>query len=515
MTLVIVVVVVVGFGALVALLTRRQHRDEVSSVMHYEKAMQKLGQMLSDEHQGARSQSVHDQSPPARRAQPTTRSFLGPPHASPEVAGHDIHPEPSWLDKELRPRAVPNADISEPTRSLSQSHQPYSENKPLERSEREGVEPRLKFGFPPGYEERVDEAGNDRSDEEKKAIRHPLVFESEDLQAEESGEVGYGAMDERRPTKDVDGHFGDAFRGSPISPRNSVISRSLGWLGLGSMSEDISRTTRRGRHTKRTNARNLSAPSRDGDSLVRAGQSNADNLPSLADHDSFDESRVLGAGSYGGSYPSVENSTSPARPLSGYQTKYRGNSSSGWSIRWLRVSIVATVVVLIAAAATVVALSGHHSSPSATPIPRSSSSTKPVTKGKASSASKGLKGTSSTSRTNTKGASSSSSTTTPFVTTVGSATPTFATYRIATTAPYTLSFTATSRCWIGIYSDSAMTSLLWQGVLTAGQSHTFDAAGPVWLDLGAAFGVRVKANGVRITLPAHHLSPFRMAVEPS
>jgi len=526
MTLVIVVVVVVGFGALVALLTRRQHRDEVSSVMHYEKAMQKLGQMLGDEHQETARQRSRNTPPTTRKMQTSP-----PPHppqqhlaGSVETRGQKASPRLSWLDSEIKLKSISNAESAESAehssgvkspedmRPMEQANRRHSADTAGELSGKEQDERLLRFGFPIGAgEDHEDVSKSSRSDDEQKQkmFRQPLVFESEDLRAEDDGGIGYTEKDVKEPTGGSESSIEGSFKESPVSSASSVIGRSLGWLGLGSMSENVSRSTRRGKHTKKARSSDFPNSSYDRSALLGYGQSDAANTSFVASPASPRTSGAAASPTYKGSFQPNEDDTYSTRPLSGYQVQYKGGS--GWTIRWLRVGILATVVVLVAAGITAVMLSESHSSVtrSVSTNPATKATSRTVPKGSATS-----KSTSSQSKAESKRTSRSTSTSVPFVTTVGPVTSTFATYEIDTAAPYTLSFTATTRCWIGIYSNSAMTSLLWQGVLLSGESHTFSATGPVWVDLGAAYGVHVGANGVRISLPAHHLSPFRMAVEP-
>jgi hypothetical protein len=66
-----------------------------------------------------------------------------------------------------------------------------------------------------------------------------------------------------------------------------------------------------------------------------------------------------------------------------------------------------------------------------------------------------------------------------------------------------------ARCWVEVTSGSGPSApLLFTGTLPAGASQSVSSSGTVWMRLGAAYNVSVTVNGVPVTLPSPHLSPF-------
>jgi hypothetical protein len=66
-----------------------------------------------------------------------------------------------------------------------------------------------------------------------------------------------------------------------------------------------------------------------------------------------------------------------------------------------------------------------------------------------------------------------------------------------------------ARCWVDVTAGTGSSApVLFTGTLPAGASQTVSSSGTVWIRLGAAYNVSVSVNGVPVTLPTPHLSPF-------
>jgi hypothetical protein len=65
-----------------------------------------------------------------------------------------------------------------------------------------------------------------------------------------------------------------------------------------------------------------------------------------------------------------------------------------------------------------------------------------------------------------------------------------------------LSAVATGRVWMEVVSGTGpFGQVLWQGLLTQGQSQTVTNNAPVWVRIGAASNVNVSINGGGVLLP--------------
>ena len=65
-----------------------------------------------------------------------------------------------------------------------------------------------------------------------------------------------------------------------------------------------------------------------------------------------------------------------------------------------------------------------------------------------------------------------------------------------------VSAVATGRVWLEIVASSGPSGpVLWQGVLTSGQSQTITNDAPVWMRIGASSNVTVTVNGKGVLLP--------------
>lgn len=94
----------------------------------------------------------------------------------------------------------------------------------------------------------------------------------------------------------------------------------------------------------------------------------------------------------------------------------------------------------------------------------------------------------------------------PITLTPTAATTTTATYEVPTTADV-VQLTASGPCWVEA-TDKATGSVLWMGTLSAGQSHSFPAAGTILIRLGQATNVTLAVSGTPVQLPAGFHSPF-------
>jgi hypothetical protein len=96
----------------------------------------------------------------------------------------------------------------------------------------------------------------------------------------------------------------------------------------------------------------------------------------------------------------------------------------------------------------------------------------------------------------------------PVVSAPSAATNHDATYQVAL-ASYSLALSATNgECWIQATESSG--SVLFSGILYAGQSHTVPATGPVTVIAGAPNSFSAAVNGSPVTLPAGFQAPFTL-----
>ncbi len=72
---------------------------------------------------------------------------------------------------------------------------------------------------------------------------------------------------------------------------------------------------------------------------------------------------------------------------------------------------------------------------------------------------------------------------------------------------FTITFSATAPCWIGILPRPHGT-YLWMTTVEAGTTTTYHASAPVYVRIGAPQYVRVKVNGVRLALPPKMIQPY-------
>lgn len=100
----------------------------------------------------------------------------------------------------------------------------------------------------------------------------------------------------------------------------------------------------------------------------------------------------------------------------------------------------------------------------------------------------------------------------PIVSAPAPTSPNAATYEVGV-ANYSLTLSATSGdCWVSA-TDTSTGDVLFTGVLTAGQSHTVAATGPVTIVSGAPAAFAATVNGVAVQLPFGFQAPFTMNLE--
>jgi hypothetical protein len=93
-----------------------------------------------------------------------------------------------------------------------------------------------------------------------------------------------------------------------------------------------------------------------------------------------------------------------------------------------------------------------------------------------------------------------------------SATPEGASYS-APNVPYTVILTSTGACWVYASLQPAGT-LLWTGVLEAGQTQTLNATGQLDVKFGHANSVSVTMNGTPVEYPSQYRAVFAMQFLP-
>ena len=76
-----------------------------------------------------------------------------------------------------------------------------------------------------------------------------------------------------------------------------------------------------------------------------------------------------------------------------------------------------------------------------------------------------------------------------------------------TTASFTIKFSASAACWIGVRS-SLNGQYLWMTTLGSGGSVTYRANGPVYVRIGAPQYLHVQVDGVQLTLPPRVVRPY-------
>jgi hypothetical protein len=100
----------------------------------------------------------------------------------------------------------------------------------------------------------------------------------------------------------------------------------------------------------------------------------------------------------------------------------------------------------------------------------------------------------------------------PVVSAPAPTSPNVANYQVGV-ASYSLALSATSgNCWVSA-TNTSTGEVLFTGVLTAGQSHTISATGPVTVVAGAPAAFAATVDGVAAQLPFGFQAPFTMKFE--
>jgi hypothetical protein len=108
-----------------------------------------------------------------------------------------------------------------------------------------------------------------------------------------------------------------------------------------------------------------------------------------------------------------------------------------------------------------------------------------------------------------KKATITTTTVAPVVSAPAPTSPNAASYAVGV-ADYSLSLSAASGdCWVSA-TNTSNGSVLFTGVLTAGQSHTIAATGPVTVVAGAPAAFAATVNGVAVQLPFGFQAPFTL-----
>jgi hypothetical protein len=85
---------------------------------------------------------------------------------------------------------------------------------------------------------------------------------------------------------------------------------------------------------------------------------------------------------------------------------------------------------------------------------------------------------------------------------------------VAPATTYTVSFTASGPCWVGV-EQSTKGPWLWMETLASGQSQTYSASGDVVVRLGAPRYIKVAIDGITVDLPASNVQPYNLTFAPS
>lgn len=194
-----------------------------------------------------------------------------------------------------------------------------------------------------------------------------------------------------------------------------------------------------------------------------------------------------------------------------------GGQRSGrrvWAGRPLQtVTAVAAVVLVLALAATVVVTLRHHATTSALAVGASTPASG-ISSGSAagSTPAKSSGGRSTTSGRRRRSGSTGSVPSTPSTVQPTSVTLYDATVPVSATA-YQVAVSVTGNCWVE-GEETATSTDVWSGVLTAGEQHDFAFTGPVLLRIGAA-DATVTLNGTPVALPSGYQAPYNLTFAPS
>jgi hypothetical protein len=85
---------------------------------------------------------------------------------------------------------------------------------------------------------------------------------------------------------------------------------------------------------------------------------------------------------------------------------------------------------------------------------------------------------------------------------------------VAPATTYTVTFTASGPCWIGV-EHSTKGPWLWMDTLAGGQSQTYAASGDLVVRLGAPPYIKVAIDGITVDLPPSNVQPYDLTFTPS
>jgi hypothetical protein len=91
--------------------------------------------------------------------------------------------------------------------------------------------------------------------------------------------------------------------------------------------------------------------------------------------------------------------------------------------------------------------------------------------------------------------------------------PSATAYYNAPSGSYTISIAASAPCWTAL-KGTQYGGDVWAKTLQPGQSETYTATGPLWVDLGASVGVAITLNGTPVALPPGHPDVFNLSFQP-
>ncbi len=87
-------------------------------------------------------------------------------------------------------------------------------------------------------------------------------------------------------------------------------------------------------------------------------------------------------------------------------------------------------------------------------------------------------------------------------------------YYTAPSGSYTVSIVASAACWTALKGTQYGPDV-WARTLQPGESKTYSATGPLWVDLGASVGVAITLNGIPVALPPGHPDVYNLSFQPA
>jgi cytoskeletal protein RodZ len=195
-----------------------------------------------------------------------------------------------------------------------------------------------------------------------------------------------------------------------------------------------------------------------------------------------------------------DDAAQPAPPPAPPPPAHRDKAMTSINHRPRRLAAPAIAVAVVLVLIVVLLLTGSHKAPPSHTHPSKKNS------GHNSSAQSKPPKKKSTSTTSTPPP--------PAVSSPQAATTHSATYDVADSS-FTVTLTATSgACWVDATS-TATGATLFSGSLAAGGQHSFSAAGPVTVIVGAPTVLKATVDGGAVVLPAGFQTPFTMSFVPT